>query len=241
MKEDFSPEELHSKGATVQHASPFSELKSYRNQNEITQDFRNKWVIPYYFNLKNSTDDWINRMIQLKSEINETVILNNLGDFNWRTRSTGSYFAAIRQSINLEDIIGTHLLKSEVCRAGSQYAYTLASFNTNKSIEYLNRYLNYYLKKPELYFDQETVLSAIKYLDEINNTSMIDQHVDIYNQFSNWRYDKNISTLEIMKEMIPDKMDELNKEIEENEAPIKVIDTSRFNKNMKTLNKIIEG
>ena len=78
------------------------------------------------------------------------LMLKNLGDFNWRTRSTGSYFASIKQAYHLEDIIGTHLLKSEVCYAGAEYAKTIASFNTSKSPNYLKKYLTYYLKKPEL-------------------------------------------------------------------------------------------
>ena len=39
---------LHVAGATVRHQSPFSELKSFRNEVEITQDFRNEWVAPFY-------------------------------------------------------------------------------------------------------------------------------------------------------------------------------------------------
>jgi hypothetical protein len=100
-----------------------------------------------------------------------------LGDFDWRTRSTGSYFAGIKNAVQFQEIIGIHLLKSEVCYAGSEYAITLALFNTERSVYYLNLYLEYYLTKSELYFDQGSAITALKYLDEINNTNHREKHL----------------------------------------------------------------
>jgi len=182
-KENLSEIELHYAGATVRHTSPFDGMTSYVNEVEISQEFREKWVIPFYFELKNYSDEWINKMILLKPKLNERIILQNLGDFDWRTRSTGAYFASILDSRQHSDIIGIHLLKSEVCFAGSQYAITLASFNTIEATEYLNKYLHYYLKHPELDFDQSQVMSAIKYLDELNDTNNIQQHSDNWRKF----------------------------------------------------------
>jgi len=39
--------QLHSAGATVVHASKFSNLQVYRNDQQLDQDFLNQWVIPY--------------------------------------------------------------------------------------------------------------------------------------------------------------------------------------------------
>lgn len=79
------------------------------------------------------------------------------------------------------DIIGTHLLKSEVCYAGDLYAVILAYYNQPETIAYLNRYLEYYLQKPELYFDQEAVLETIAYLDTVNNTDNLSGHLNQWN------------------------------------------------------------
>jgi len=239
MNKKLTDIELHSAGATVRHKSPFSELESYTNAKAITQEFREKWVIPFYFELGNQSDEWINKMILLKPKITGEIILQNLGDFDWRPRSTGSYFASIMQLKHLEDIIGVHLLKSEVCRAGAQYAVTIASFNTEKSADYFNKYLDYYLKKPELYFDQEAVLTALKYLDEVNGTRNIDNHLENYESYLNWRNKAKISKLENLKKLIPGKADDIDKQIEELEPDDGLIDTTYFAESIASLNRII--
>lgn len=233
--------ELHSAGATVRHKSPFSELESYKNEEKLDQKFINKWVIPFYFELNNQSDNWIERMIRVKSELTEDVILKNLGDFNWRTRSTGSYFASIKQAHHLEDIIGTHLLKSEVCYAGAEYAKTIASFNTSKSPNYLKKYLEYYLKKPELYFDQDSVMVALKYLDEINYTNHVDEHMEDWNNMLKWRNNYTYRNLQNLKKTVPEKSNEIDKELNIIGPIDNSIDTEYFKGYIDTLKTIIEN
>ncbi|WP_405207128.1 DUF6000 family protein [Aquimarina sp. LLG6339-5] len=175
--------ELHSAGATIRHKSPFLELESYKNSEDVDQEFINKWVKPFYMKLNSTDEHWIDKICELFQEIDDEIILRNLGDFNWRTRQTGSFFASIKNKKQFTDIIGIHLLKSEVCYAGREYAVTLSYFNTEKSINYLHQYLDYYLLKPELPFDQYSVISALKYLDELNNTNHISKHIDSWKEF----------------------------------------------------------
>jgi len=240
-KENLSDIQLHSAGAIVRHKSPFENLNSYRNDIEISKEFRKEWVIPFYFELNNQSDEWINRMIELKPKINEEIILQNLGDFDWRTRSTGSYFAAIKKSSHLEDIIGTHLLKSEVCYAGSEYALTLASFNTSKSVDYLDKYLEYYLKQPQLYFDQSSVITAMKYLDEVNNTNNTEKHLKNWEDFLLWRGKAQVENLKNLKNLVPDKSEEIDKQIEELKSQDSSLDTEYFRQSIESLNRIING
>lgn len=115
---------------------------------------------------------WVDEVFDISSEITEEVILKLLGDFNWRTRLVGAYFSAIKNYQSQIDIIGVHFLKSEVCCVGHIYALILAFYNSEKAIQLLEKYLDYYLEKPELYFDQESALEAIIYLDKINNTNL---------------------------------------------------------------------
>ena len=117
-------------------------------------------------------EDWIEEVELISSEITEEITLKLLGDFNWRTRLVGAYFSAVKNYQNQIDIIGTHFLKSEVCCVGHIYALILAFYNNSKTINILETYLDYYLAKPELYFDQESALEAIVYLDEINKTNL---------------------------------------------------------------------
>jgi len=179
---------LHIAGATVRHQSPFENLESYKNEIEVDQDFREKWVIPFYMKLSKTNEEWINKVAGIYHEISDEVILKNLGDFNWRTRSTGAFFAAVKGKKELIDIIGIHLLKSEVCYAGRTYAKVLAYFNEKKGNEYLERYLEYYLKQKHLHFDQINVFEAVKYLDEINGTNNLKNHITVWNEYAK---DKN--------------------------------------------------
>lgn len=204
MEEDRSNEgiKLHSAGATVIHKSPFDELVSYKNEIEIDQTFRNEWVIPFYFDLHRDDQEWVKKIAELRPKITDDVILKNLGDFNWRTRSTGAFFAAVKDKRSYIEIIGTHLLKSEVCYAGSTYAKVLAYFNDSKGNAYLESYLEYYLKQKNLYFDQSAVFVALTYLDEINGTNKVDVFKDLWNVYTKGQFQKEKIQIERFKKQI---------------------------------------
>ncbi|OAV45130.1 hypothetical protein A3850_011795 [Lewinella sp. 4G2] len=209
---------LHSAGATVRHNSPFEELESYKNEIEIDQSFREEWVIPFYFELHRNDEEWVNRIVELRPKISDEVIHKNLGDFNWRTRSTGAFFAAVKDKKEYIEIIGTHLLKSEVCYAGRTYAKVLAYFNDEKGNEYLERYLEYYLKRKDLYFDQGNIFQAVKYLDKINGTNKLDRFVDDWKEFSKGKFQNEDNDDEM-------ETDDLKKQIDTIE---KIINTAAY-------------
>jgi hypothetical protein len=208
--EDFNEQDdlnekirLHAAGATVIHKSSFADLPSWQNTEELSQDFIDSWAIPFYMSIGNTGEAWINQLVEAKEKITKGIVLKLLGDFNWRTRQTGAFFAAIKNYTDLTDIIGIHLLKSEVCYAGQTYAYTFASFNTDKCIVYLTRHLTYYLAKPELWFDQQAAMEALTYLDKVNNTNLVSMFTDNWIKFiankSNWN--KEISTDRLLKQL----------------------------------------
>ena len=171
---------LHSVGAIVRHKTSFDNLVSYKNDFELSQEFLDNWTIPFYMNIGNTDQEWFDKIMLVKDKISQEIVVKLLGDFNWRTRQTGAFFAAIKNYTELIDIIGIHLLKSEVTYAGKVYAYVLAYFNTEKSKEYLNDYLTYYLAKPDFWFDQREAMEAIQYLDLKNGTNIF------FNYFNSW-------------------------------------------------------
>lgn len=197
--------------------------------------------MPFYFELNNQSDEWIEKMIELKPQVTENIILLNLGDFNWRTRSTGSYFAGIKKAVHLEKMIGTHLLKSEVCYAGREYTKTLASFNTEYAVHCFNLYLEYYLTKPELYYDQDAVITALKYLDDINKTNHTEKHLRNWENFIVWRNEKQTIDLNDLKKIVPDKSEELEKRIQELKPASIAIDITDFHESMELFTRIING
>ena len=182
---------LHVAGATVRHTPPFDNLKSFKNDVELTQDFIDKWVKPYYLKIGSTSTEWISELTAIKNEITADIIQKNLGDFNWRMRQTGAFFAAITNQTQFIEVIGTHLLKSEVCFAGNVYCRVLASFNTAKCVEYLNAYLDYYLTMPDLWFDQKAAMEAILYLDKINSTNYFDRHKNNWTEFMKNKPNRN--------------------------------------------------
>lgn len=173
----------------------FPNIATYKSDNTITEEFRMKWVSPFYLNLGKDDNDWIELIKSVKKDFTKDIILKCIGGVDWRSRQTGAFFAAINNLIELTDIIGAHLLKSEVCFAGKQYAITLAMFNTEESINYLSNYLYYYLQHPELEFDQIQVFEALKYMDEKNQTNYLLNHKDDWNKFGKLnieKFEKNI-------------------------------------------------
>jgi hypothetical protein len=172
---------LHSSGATVRHTSKFENLISYKNCTELTSEFLKKWVKPFYMELgKQDNTVWIEDFKKINKEITPEITLTLLGEFNWRTRLVGAYFSTIKGYENQIDIIGVHFLKSEVCCVGHIYAIVLAFYNNEKTYRYLTEYLDYYLQKPNLDFDQKYALGAIAYLDKINGTKNAQHYL------SNW-------------------------------------------------------
>ncbi|MFK7903532.1 MAG: hypothetical protein AB8B69_00330 [Chitinophagales bacterium] len=83
---------LDSAGATGIHKSPFEDLTHYQNEVELDQLLRKKWVIRFYLNLTETDEEWVKKCAGILPEISDEIILKNLGDFNWRTRSTGAFF-----------------------------------------------------------------------------------------------------------------------------------------------------
>jgi Family of unknown function (DUF6000) len=193
----------HSAGAIVQHRSPFHDLKSFRNEFELTQGFLDQWVIPYYMCIGDVDEPWIEQLRAIKAKITPEIIASCLGDFNWRTRQTGAFFAAITNQEQFIDVIGTHLLKSEVCYAGGVYSMVFAAFNTAACVAYLNAYLEYYLRRPDLWFDQSKAMSALLYLDQQNGTHHIERHQEQWLKFlaNKPQWGQEISTAYLEKQL----------------------------------------
>lgn len=100
----------------MRHQSPFDKVISHKNKSELSSDFVEKWVNPFYMSIGHHSDEsWVENVINISNEITEEITLNLLGDFNWRTRLVGAYFSAVKNYQNQIDIIGVYFLKSVLC------------------------------------------------------------------------------------------------------------------------------
>jgi hypothetical protein len=159
---------LHVAGATSRSHNPFEQLAAHRNQEELSDEFIDQWVMKFYMvSLARLDDQTFAAFVQAAKEITPDVVRDLLGDFDWRPRIVGAYFAAIKGYEELTDIMGIHLLQSEVCYAGAGYALAFAVFQSGRAQYYLKAYLDYYLKQPDLWYDQADALAALLLLDPV--------------------------------------------------------------------------
>lgn len=157
---------LHVAGATSRSHNPFEQLAAYRNQEEPSKEFIDKWVMEFYMvSIARLDDQTFAAFVEAAREVTPDIVRELLGDFDWRPRIVGAYFAAIKGYEELTDILGVHLLQSEVCYAGAGYALAFAMFQNERAQDYLKAYLEYYLKQPDLWYDQANVLAALYLLD----------------------------------------------------------------------------
>jgi hypothetical protein len=49
---------LHSAGATVRRQSTFADLTSYKNVEELSQDFIDTWTLPFYIRIGKTDESW---------------------------------------------------------------------------------------------------------------------------------------------------------------------------------------
>ena len=189
---------MHAAGAIVVHKSPFDQLKVPSKTKELPQKFINKWIAPFYFERLMDNDKYEIKFLQITGDLNTEIVKQLLGFFDWRARITGAYFSSIMDYKVFDDFIGINLVKSEVCYAAEGYLTALASFNTDKSIDYLLKYLDYYLSKNDLWFDQGDAMATLIWLDNKNGTYLVKQndYINKWDKFvvnkPNWKLDHYI-------------------------------------------------
>jgi hypothetical protein len=175
---DVDPEAIirHIRGATVVHQSPFSSIEVPAVDDALTVEQCEKWVEPFYRVSFQWVDEPFHKVLKkIYPEISPAMVELLLTDYNWRPRLTGAFFAALKKIVSLEDHIGKLLLRSDLCYAGSIYCVALAEFNTPIGLGYLKKYLDYYLTRPDLDYNQIAAMGAIAYLDGRNGTKYLEE------------------------------------------------------------------
>lgn len=188
---------MHVAGATVRHEGRFSNLKVLENDEPLSKNFINKYVIPFYMK-KMDTTEFREQFLAINDTVNNEIVAKLLGDFNWRTRSVGAKFATLGDMTEYEDNIGKLLLRSDTCYAGHYYCLALASFSSTAAIDYLQQYLEYYLRQPNLWFDQSSAMAALSYISTAKSENLIAPYMKLWNKFiidkSNWNLATSIES-----------------------------------------------
>ncbi|MFJ6689581.1 DUF6000 family protein [Streptomyces sp. NPDC091294] len=91
--------------------------------------------------------------------------LEALLGYEWRSRLTAAWLIGVDHRERFRARIGDLLLDSEVCYSGSAYCFALARFGTHADAEILTAYLDRYLPRTDLHYDQPAALGALLRLD----------------------------------------------------------------------------
>ncbi|MFI2028767.1 DUF6000 family protein [Streptomyces buecherae] len=83
----------------------------------------------------------------------------------WRERRTAAWLVAVSRRTEFRERLGELLLSSEVCCVGLAYSVALASFGTARDADLLAAYLDRYLCRPDLGYDQAVVMGALQFID----------------------------------------------------------------------------
>ncbi|MFC9248678.1 DUF6000 family protein [Streptomyces sp. NPDC057136] len=103
-------------------------------------------------------------LVQAASEITPAEI-GILFEGGWRERKTASWLVVVARRTEFRSRISDHLLDSEGPYAGAAYCVTLATFGDSADADLLCGYLDRYLPRPDLDYDQGFALGALLHLD----------------------------------------------------------------------------
>lgn len=194
QKQNMNSIELHSAGAIIRPETPFDSIPTYLVDYEVTTEFAEKWVSNIYMKSIDSKE-FKENYISVKNDLSEEIVNKLLSTLDWRVRKLGTIYATIKKYVSFKEIIGNHLLKSEVCCVGSDYAVALVQFNSPESVEFLRSYSEYYLTRQDLDFEQISVMQALYYLDTLNGTTIHETYKEACQSFldeRNTRVERNL-------------------------------------------------
>ncbi|MCQ4203488.1 DUF6000 family protein [Streptomyces coelicoflavus] len=82
----------------------------------------------------------------------------------WRERRTAAWLIAVSRRTEFRERLGALFLASEVCCVGLAYAVAFASSGTPRDADLLVAYLDRYLRRPDLAYDQAVAMGALLYI-----------------------------------------------------------------------------
>ncbi|WP_459648548.1 DUF6000 family protein [Kitasatospora sp. Ki12] len=112
---------------------------------------------------------FVGELVQAATEITPAE-LAVLFEGGWRERKTASWLVVVADRTEFRSRIGELLLASEGPYAGAAYCVTLATFGEGADAESLCRYLDHYLPRLDLHYDQGFALGALLHLDAVLGT-----------------------------------------------------------------------
>ncbi|WP_033263255.1 DUF6000 family protein [Amycolatopsis vancoresmycina] len=113
---------------------------------------------------------FLRELAEAAARITDTELGVLLDDGGWRERKTAAWFVAVTGRARFRGNLGDLLLASEGPYAGRAYCVALTSLGTEADAAHLIAYLDRYLLRPDLDYDQAEALGALLCLDEALGT-----------------------------------------------------------------------
>ncbi|MGW1843520.1 DUF6000 family protein [Streptomyces sp. NPDC001966] len=112
--------------------------------------------------------------------------LEALLGYEWRSRLTAGWLIGVGRRATFRERIGDLLLASEFCFSGGAYCFALARFGTHADAEILTAYLDHYLPRTDLRYDQPAALGALLHLDARLGTHHADRFTEPDGLWDQW-------------------------------------------------------
>jgi hypothetical protein len=91
--------------------------------------------------------------------------INRLLDQEWRAQLTAAWLAGLTRRTQHRARISELLLASKVVHAGQGFCFALTRFGTDQDTQVLIKYLDHYLPRLDLQYDQPWALAALMHLN----------------------------------------------------------------------------
>ncbi|MGW1071361.1 DUF6000 family protein [Streptomyces sp. NPDC002537] len=112
--------------------------------------------------------------------------LEALFAYEWRSRITAAWLVGVGRRSSFRERVGGLLLDSEVCYSGKGYCFALARLGTHADAEILSAYLDRYLPRTDLRYDQPEALGALLRLDARLGTHHADRFTEPGGLWDRW-------------------------------------------------------
>jgi Family of unknown function (DUF6000) len=127
------------------------------------QELITKWVAPYYLKILHANYaeiesaqervEFNQQVITALAAVNEEVVIRLLQE-GWREKLTGSWLCGLKNWQQFTPLLGALLVESRTC------------FATEESAAFLVTYLDTYLPRLDLQYDQHWAMPALLWVDE---------------------------------------------------------------------------
>ncbi len=184
-------------------------MDQHRRPFNLDPDFIKKWVVPFYMDLLSPSrheENLLSATREVWATLSEDVVGRLLDSPEWRSRSTGAYFAALKGFASQRFKIEQLLLASELVYADRTLCLGIAMLKNQESAKCLLYYIEEMTDSPSGHQHIGDALGALEYLDELNSTQLAASlPMDLMESFKGQAdlFHRNLTSLFRIKESLP--------------------------------------